>query len=302
MDDSLSFESFLLGAKKAAHAAMDDHGRPDYNEFALHAGVAVERLAKATLVSKNPVYIAEIRNADMLLYFGGDLRLPTEKVRTVGAKDAVARLRRIGVLQADPQLDLLIEMRNGAAHASSSGDEAREMILPFARTIQALLDHLGEKLVTFWARWTDAVWAAVNEQEDQLFRDMRLRIAQARHAFDDRFTGLPDHVKQHALAPPGPPLNQVLADPLETMSNGKPALLTSGGTCPACTGPAILRFERTSCTGSRTTYASTAFGCHLCTFRAEGYEEMAALRKVLPDLATPTLTLDDGEDGQESLW
>jgi HEPN domain-containing protein len=53
MDDSLSFESFYEGAKKAAHRAMDDHGRGGYDEFALHAGVAVEKLAEAVLVSKN---------------------------------------------------------------------------------------------------------------------------------------------------------------------------------------------------------------------------------------------------------
>ena len=33
---------------------MDDHARGEYEEFALHAGVAVEKLVKATLVSMNP--------------------------------------------------------------------------------------------------------------------------------------------------------------------------------------------------------------------------------------------------------
>ncbi|MES9519767.1 hypothetical protein [Streptomyces capoamus] len=299
MDDSLSYESFFGSAKKAAHLAMGDHGRGDYSEFALHAGVSVEHLAKATLFSKNPIYIAEMRNADMLLYFGGDLPLPMKKVRTVGAKEAIARLRRIGVLPGDDDLDLLIEMRNGAAHASSDGNEAKEKVLTFARTVQALLDHLGEKLVTFWDRWTEAVWSAVNEQEDEVFRDMRLRITHARHAFDDRFKGLPDHVKQNALAPSGPTLEDVLSTPLGITSNGNPALLVSGGACPACTGPTVLRFERTFQEGTKTSYAPTALGCHLCTFRAEGYEEMAAMRKVLPDAGAPTLTFDHRKDSRE---
>ncbi|GHF02789.1 hypothetical protein GCM10018785_75570 [Streptomyces longispororuber] len=72
MDDSLSFESFLAGAKKAAHRAMDDHGRGEYDEFALHAGVAIESLAKAVLISKNPIYIAEMKgSAEMLFHLGG---------------------------------------------------------------------------------------------------------------------------------------------------------------------------------------------------------------------------------------
>ncbi|MET7351559.1 hypothetical protein [Streptomyces mirabilis] len=62
MDESLSFESLFEGAKKAAHRAMDDHGRSEYDEFALHGGVAVERLAKAVLVSKNPVYLLDTRH------------------------------------------------------------------------------------------------------------------------------------------------------------------------------------------------------------------------------------------------
>ncbi len=55
MDASLTFESFLEGAKKAAHKAMDDHGRGEYDEFAaLHACVAIERLAKAVLGLEEP--------------------------------------------------------------------------------------------------------------------------------------------------------------------------------------------------------------------------------------------------------
>lgn len=104
MDDSLSFESFLEGAKKSAHRAMDDHGRGDYDEFALHGGVAVERLVKAVLVSKNPVYLLEMRSGspDMLLYLGGHLEMSADKVRTVGAKDAIKRLRTLGLLPLIP--------------------------------------------------------------------------------------------------------------------------------------------------------------------------------------------------------
>ncbi|WP_329343743.1 hypothetical protein OG252_45495 [Streptomyces sp. NBC_01352] len=74
---------------------MDDHGRGEYDEFALHGGVAVERLAKAVLVSKNPVYLLEMRNGnpDMLLYLCGHLEMSADKVRTVGAKDSL-RMRR----------------------------------------------------------------------------------------------------------------------------------------------------------------------------------------------------------------
>ncbi|MGW3956674.1 hypothetical protein ACWEKM_38540 [Streptomyces sp. NPDC004752] len=106
MDASLTFESFLEGAKKAAHKAMDDHGRGEYDEFALHAGVAIERLAKAVLVSKNPVYIVEMRgSAEMLFHLGG--HRTASKVRTIGAVEAISRVRTLGILPVDRQLDLL---------------------------------------------------------------------------------------------------------------------------------------------------------------------------------------------------
>ncbi|MEV7952080.1 hypothetical protein AB0O74_34580 [Streptomyces rubiginosohelvolus] len=110
MNGSLSCESFYQGAKKAAHKAMDDHGRMEYDEFALHAGVAVEKLSKASLAAKNPLYIAEVRqsNVDVIMHLGGHVQLEEKKVRTVGATDAINRLRKIGVLKkVDPDLDLL---------------------------------------------------------------------------------------------------------------------------------------------------------------------------------------------------
>ncbi|MET8080953.1 hypothetical protein [Streptomyces sp. NPDC005303] len=301
MNDSLSFEGFFQGAKKAAHKAMDDHGRAEYDEFALHAGVAVERLAKATLVSKNPIYIAEIRNADMLLYLGGHLQMDEEKVRTVGAKDAVARLRRIGALQVDPQLDLLIEMRNGAAHASPDSTQAKGMISPLARTIETLLDELGKPLDTFWERWTEAVKAAVNEQEDQVFRDVQLRITQARHAFDDRFVGLPAEVKEGALKAPQPRKEEWFAKPMGVRDGDLLVLKTSGGDCPACGGQGLLTFEPVRHTATETTFTANGFGCYLCNFEVSGPDEMAALRKAnTPGLMTtvavshgPTLTPEE---------
>ncbi|QFQ95558.1 hypothetical protein F9278_04435 [Streptomyces phaeolivaceus] len=278
MDDSLSAKSFFKGARKAAHKALHDHGRPEYDEFALHAGLAVEKLAKAVLVSKNPAYIAEPRNEDMLLHFGGHLSVDEDKVRTVGAKDAIARLRRIGVLRADSQLDLLIALRNGAAHAAPNSTLVKGMISPLARTIEALLNDLGKALDEFWGRWTKAVRDAVNEQEDQVFRDVQLRITQARHAFEDRFKYLPPGSKELVLTE-----QQLLSYPwmsfVENDADGIPFYSTSGDDCPSCGGPGTLTFAPTEVTATDTHYRAHCFACSLCSFEVVGPDEMAALRK-----------------------
>lgn len=280
MNNALSSESFYQGAKKAAHKAMDDHGRPEYDEFALHAGVAVEKLAKAALAAKNPIYITEIRNADTMLYLGGHLQMDEDKVRTVGAKDAIVLLRKIGTLpQKDDQLDLLIAMRNGAAHATPDSAQAKGMISPLARTIETLLGDLGKPLDAFWERWTKAVKDAVNEQEDQVFRDVQLRLIQARHAFEDRFVGLPAEVKEGALKAPQPRQQEWFANPMEIRKGGEIVLKASGGGCPACGGQGILTFEPVGRTDTGVTFTANGFGCYLCNFEANGPEEMAALRK-----------------------
>ncbi|MEV0117685.1 hypothetical protein AB0H77_31365 [Streptomyces sp. NPDC050844] len=136
MDVSLSYECFWEGASTAAHKAMDDHARGEYDEFALHGGVAVERLAKAVLVSKNPIYIAELLGStEMLFHLGGDRA--AGKVRTIGAAEALARLRTLDVLGADKQLDLLIDVRNGVAHTTSA-EQAKSLMPVLAQTVETL--------------------------------------------------------------------------------------------------------------------------------------------------------------------
>ncbi|GAA3370031.1 hypothetical protein GCM10020367_15040 [Streptomyces sannanensis] len=256
----------------------------------------MEKLVKAVLVSKSPVYIAEIRNnsADVVLHLGGHLPMDEEKVRTVGAMEAIKRLRKIGVLQPDSQLDLLIEMRNGAAHTSPDSTLAKAMISPLARTVETLLDDLGKPLDTFWERWTEAVKAAANEQEDQVFRDVQLRITQARHAFEDRFVGLPAEVKEGALKAPQPRREEWFARPMEIKKDGMVVLKTSGGDCPACGGQGLLTFEPVNRTATETTFTANGFGCYLCNFEVNGPDEMAALRKANTPGMVTTMAVSHG--------
>jgi hypothetical protein len=243
----------------------------------LHAGLAAEKLAKAALVSKNPIYSVEPRNEVMLLYFGGHLQVDEDKIRTAGAKEVVGRLRKIGVLQQDSQLDLLSAMRNGAAHAAPDSAQAKGMISPLARTIETLLGDLGKQLDAFWERWTDAVEDAVNEQEDEVFRDVQLRITRARHAFEDQFKNLPPGSKELVIRAPQP-RPQEWIEAVEISAGGAPVFDASGGACPACGGPNILTFELYEATTTNAHYRANGFACSLCPFKVVGPDEMAALR------------------------
>ncbi|MGW5198648.1 hypothetical protein [Streptomyces spiralis] len=272
MDDSLSFESFLRGAGKAAYKAMEDHGRSDYDEFALHGGVAVERLAKAALVKRNPVYLLDTNkgNPDLLLYFGGHLDMDPDKIRTVGAKDAIKRLRTLKVLPPGSQLDKLIELRNGTAH-TTVGDEAKSLLPPLAETIETLLKDVGMSTEQFWGRWTGAVNIAVDKQRNEIQRDVEVRIRGARHLFEDRFKHLPEGTKERALSEL-PPTHQVIGI---TRGDGATLAVSILVPCPACEGSARVRITPDETEGDLV-IRSDHFFCAWCSLQLDTPEEIEA--------------------------
>lgn len=276
MDDFLSFASFLEGAKKAAHRAMDEHGRSEYDNFALQGGVAIEKLAKAVLVSMNPVYLLEMRNGnpDMLLYLGGHLELGEEKVRTVGAKDAIKRLRTLGILPPDPQLDMLIELRNGTAH-TSTGDRAKALLPALVESSWALLKKVGIDIGDFWERWSGAVIIAVDQQRSQVERDVEIRIRQAWHRFDDRFAGLPESARERALAEPSSAPYPFDISPFRAPTESHYYILATVG-CPCCSGTAMLKVlpSRDIKLGPR--LLMDALHCPLCLLSLESPAEVRA--------------------------
>jgi hypothetical protein len=271
MDESLSYDSLFGGARKAAHRAMEDHGRGEYDEFALHAGVAVERLAKAVLMKLNPIYLVEMRNgnADLLLYFGGHLELDTSKVRTVGAGEALRRLRRMTILPADPQLDLLIELRNGTAH-TTIGDQAKALLPTFSETVLTLLTALGGTSGEFWDRWARTMIVAVDKQLDEIRRDVEIRIDQARHLFEDRFKGLPDGVKQRVLEKPENTIGAITVRSSESL-----LALISTARCPACGTDAQVQLRPESGQPVETLRVHK-LACRLCNLKLDNWEQVKA--------------------------
>ncbi|MEU8588372.1 hypothetical protein AB0C59_15450 [Streptomyces sp. NPDC048664] len=273
MDDSLSFESFLEGAKKAAYKAMQDHGHGEYDEFALHAGVAVERLGKAVLVSKNPVYLLDMNkgNPDLLLYFGGHLEMAADKVRTVGAKDAIARLRKLGVLRPSTQLDKLIELRNGTAHASS-GDEAKTLLPTLADNVADLLSAIGLDLFSFWGRWTSAINLAADRRRSQVEREVQVRIRQARHRLEDRLKGLP--LPKALRRPERSGFNFFFGTP-DPDADGEVVSVTGNAGCPACDRQAVVE-AAPDATSPGTPLIAVALSCPWCQLQLNSADEVRA--------------------------
>ncbi|MBL1106548.1 hypothetical protein JK361_18405 [Streptomyces sp. 5-8] len=269
MDDSLSFESFYEGAKKVAHRAMEDHGRGEYDEFALHAGVAIERLAKAVLVSRNPIYIIEVRgnvSTDMLFHMGGHRE--AKKIRTIGASEAIARLRTLEVLAPDKGLDALIDVRNGVAH-TGSGDEAKAFLPTLAETVETMLNDLGGPLDAFWGRWTATARMAVDNRRSEVSRDVQVRIGQARHRYDDRFSNLPDHVQERLK------IEQLRLKSFSVGQTRDGLQIGSSERCPAC-GSAGHVLSVNQGTPENPDFAVVALRCSMCHLQLATRDELVA--------------------------
>jgi hypothetical protein len=144
LNDPLSYVSLFEGAGKFAWSALEAHARKDMEVFLLHAGVSIERLAKAALAQKSPFLLMEMKGKDDTLYHLTGVR-QTDKLRTIGASQAIRRLRDMTVLPpSDPDLDELIELRNGVAHLMASVSEEFDGLTVFCQVTNHLLDHLGE--------------------------------------------------------------------------------------------------------------------------------------------------------------
>ncbi|MPY37142.1 hypothetical protein FNH09_39790 [Streptomyces adustus] len=263
MNDTFSFETFFEGAKKAAHRAMDDHGRADYDEFALHAGVAVEKLAKAVLCNLNPLYIA-----------GGKVTLSSTKkpkIYTITASEAVTRLVSLDILKNDSALRLLLDQRNGTVHASS-GDEAKTQIPTLAVNIRAMLKHLEIPDNKFWERWTSTVDIAIDRQRSEIERDVQLRIEQARHRLDDRLEGLP--LPKKVRTPRESSFTFFFADVNSDVDQDVISVTGNAG-CPACRRTAIVK-AAPDLTSPEAPMAAVALSCTWCQLQLEGAEEIRA--------------------------
>lgn len=195
---------------------------------------------------------------------------PSEsRVHTVGAGEAIARLRKLDVLPSDDGLDDLIELRNGVAH-STQGDEGRELLPALVRTIEALLTDLGKDVSAFWERWTETIRLALDEARTELERDVRMRIQKARNVFQDRFEGLPDDAVRKFQD------TQRNSFAMALMGEADHLIVEDVATCPACDGRAKVIMQGWDAASNSKNFVVNGFRCPMCHLTLTGAEEFTA--------------------------
>ena len=273
MDSVLSHFSLYWGARKFAHSAMEAHARDDEEVFLLHAGVSVERLAKAVLAKTTPFLLMELKgNDDTLFHLAGVKEAP--KVRTAGASQVIGRLRVMDVLpKKDSDLDELIELRNGVAHLDANSSEAFDGLATFARVSNTLIPHVDMEPEDFWGQWHGAIEIAVSEVLAGVAREVRGRIEQAKNRLSRRLQGVP-----------GDAVEIIYKNANDAAEAGGFGIRAQCGVfsyhsprdCPACgcTGHLALNIPGVGTTPEGE--GSRSFYCPLCSFMVRGNDELTA--------------------------
>ncbi|MFF3932920.1 hypothetical protein [Streptomyces hirsutus] len=304
MESPVTFDRLYVGAKRFARLAMEAHAEEDQEVFLLHAGVSVERLAKAALVLVHPTLLTEVNGKDdMLLHFAGAVSEPPARLRTIGASTAIGRLRKMDVLPKKPSreaddLDGLIELRNGVAHLGASG--VGDYLGTFATTVDRLLQHMGQDRDAFWGTWLETVQLVLDDRADRLQKAVRLKMNQARHRFRARFADLPEGAVEGATRAVGERgLIVVAVEPAK-------ALFRTLSQCPACireTAALYLAVDEDSPLFELELKAESLL-CGLCGFHLSSTDEIEAaglptnVRHSVEDL---TRSVAEGADPAERL-
>lgn len=206
-------------------AALDAYELADKEFFLLDAAVALEQLAKAYLASLNRTLVAE-SDFDSLLHASGQsrhARRPPQRMRSISMKEALDRCGQLlpGILQLDPDLQLLREVRNGVAHLGIAAERADELLVPFLRASELLLAELDESAWSYFGnktRWVDETLATDRESRE---RDATLKVGQAKKAYAQRYQTMDPAWRERVLE-------------MLVSSYGADGFQTHLRPCPAC--------------------------------------------------------------------
>lgn len=183
----------LLGSSaRFAQSALQGLPSGDTDTFALHAGIALEHLAKALLVTQHPVLVVAADDFDSLLHACGHSTMAQRAtMRTITVTEAVKRAGRfVPQLQnLQNELKLLCDARNGAAHLAHAG-QVSDLRVPFLKACELLRNALGLDRDVYWGEFVSVVDEALKASVDEA----RLRVANAlgsaRVEFEKRYAHL----------------------------------------------------------------------------------------------------------------
>jgi len=199
------YKSLLDSALHHAHIALADFTK-DMNEMAtsaIHAGIAVEHLAKCYLAIQHPILLADKGcDVDTMLHLVGKGELaktPPYSIKTVGAAEACKRVKYLlAEFRFNEQVDgFLFNARNSAGHLGIAID-VRKAIRTMVHLADPLLAAIGYDRAKFWGNKLPAVDTLHDETISELQAILQVKYEAARNSLASALEGL-DAAQQAAF-------------------------------------------------------------------------------------------------------
>lgn len=184
-------------ARRYARLALDAHASGQHHLVALGAGTALEHLAKACLLWRSPVLIAEFKDESsfrsVLLLLdltdgagdlaGGPLNPQPgagSRLRTVGLRGALSRMRSFTSSKARwDDVQSLADMRDGVVHSPSDDEVEMRIMVAFVHHADALVADLRRDRGQFWGSRLKVADALLARAHDQVAHAVGVKLAQA---------------------------------------------------------------------------------------------------------------------------
>jgi hypothetical protein len=198
-------EQLYDSSRRFAQIAMQNYLDGDMAMFFVHAGTALEQLAKTYLASLEPTLIADARSFDSLLHASGKgrhARSPRNRMKTITVSVALERCGQILPAIANLKNDLLplLDARNGSIHVGDVDDaEKTRMLIPYLRASEQLLGEGGHDEKDYWGEYGDVVDARVAEQTEATAARVLEALTAARLRFDSKYGHLEEDIRRAVL-------------------------------------------------------------------------------------------------------
>jgi hypothetical protein len=268
-------------AQRNAQKAAGDLAAGNHDDSIAQAGIALEHLMKAYLVSQSPLLIVGQTGAGLdLAGMRWALRRvarPSAESKTITATEAARRCCSLLPDLDEKSLRVVLAARNGVLHIGQTDSEAGRVMAEVAAAAEIILPEIGKDARSLWGNYRDAVMGRLDDQRSETAHRVADRIAQSRegwHALRARhglegLNALREKAEGHHYD-----VDEVRVD------------------CPACGSPARLSGEievdeipNYDWDGGEWSLLSvelapfllpTAFTCLACGLRLDGADELVA--------------------------
>lgn len=231
----VTHEGLTESAREFAARALTAYTSGDTTVILTYAGIALEHLSKAVLCSRDPAYLAELRNDDfnsLLRLTGRSLSASPKPLKTIGAGEALKRVERFVKLTRLEELRSVVDARNGVLHVGAADAiEHKPLLTAVLSAVIVLIEDLDINPGEFFDKEWPLAEGLLNNRKSAVEHEVQRLMAAAAKRYEQTLEGLSDQLRVEMIT-----LRLRIPDPLSLQG----ADYRSQQTCPVCANEAGL--------------------------------------------------------------